>query len=66
MTRAAWEIVSKLPNHPTPKHPLGQRTAVLERSAILHFEAGVPFPEADERALVLEGVVAPRLPGVDR
>ncbi len=64
MTRAAWDIVSKLPNHPTAKHPLGQRTAVLERAAILHYEAGVPFPEADERALVLEGVVAPTLPGV--
>lgn len=42
-----------------------KRDRVLERAAILHAEGGLTWPEADERALILEGVVEPKLPGVD-
>jgi hypothetical protein len=43
MSASAWTRVSRL--------PADVRDRVLERSAILHFEAGLPVAEADERAL---------------
>lgn len=57
MALALWTRISKLPTD--------LRDRVLERSAILIFEAGVDPAVADEAALVLEGVDIPRLPGVE-
>ncbi len=39
------------------------RDRVLERACILHFDAGIPFPQADEMALELEGTSQRRLVG---
>lgn len=46
MTPETWARVRALPER--------QRVAVLERAAILHYDAGLPWPEADSRAFVLE------------
>lgn len=47
MTAPTWERISRL--------PADKRELVLERAAILHYDGGVPFPEADELALAAEG-----------
>jgi hypothetical protein len=44
----------KLSTLPTARHPFGLRHAVLERAAILHYEAGLPLAEADAQAFALE------------
>lgn len=56
MPLTAWQRIGKLPSD--------IRDRVLERAAILIYEAGLSPTLADERALVLEGIVAPTLPGV--
>ena len=48
MLASTWERICRLPSD--------RRDRVLERAAILHFEAGVPFPDADEMALANEGI----------
>jgi hypothetical protein len=57
MPIGTWQRIGKLPSD--------TRDRVLERAAILIYEAGLSPSLADERALVLEGVVAPTLPGVE-
>lgn len=44
----------KLSTMPTERHPFGLRHAVLERAAILHYEAGLPLADADAQAWALE------------
>lgn len=54
MAADVWGIIRKLPNHPTARHPMGQRYATLERAALLHFDGGLPVEEADRLALQIE------------
>ena len=54
MSGPTWTRISALSDKPTARHPLGLRTAVLERAAILHYDAGLGWAEADERALAEE------------
>ncbi len=42
--------VRELSTIPTAEHPFGQRHAVLERAAIMHFDGGLPLAEADAKA----------------
>lgn len=58
MPASTWDRISKLSTTPTARHPLGMRDAVLERSAVLHYDAGLDWLEADERALAEEAGVA--------
>ncbi len=46
MSLAHWEALERLPER--------QREHVLERAAILHFDAGLPWREADAQALEME------------
>jgi len=39
-----------LSTRPTARHPLGLRYAVIERAAILHYDAGMSLEEADAAA----------------
>lgn len=43
-----------LSTRPTPEHPFGLRYAVIERAAILHYDAGMSVEDADAEAWVLE------------
>ena len=56
MSGPTWTRISALSNTPTARHPLGLRTAVLERSALIHASGGC-WAEADERALAEEAGV---------
>lgn len=58
MPASTWARISKLSTTPTARHPLGMRDAVMERSCILHYDAGLDWLEADERALAEEAGVA--------
>ena len=58
MSGPTWTRISALSDTPTVRHPLGLRTAVLERAAILHYDAGLGWAEADERALAEEAGVS--------
>lgn len=51
MASEHWARIRELSDRPTERYPLGLRTAVLERAAILHFDGGLPIEEADARAL---------------
>ena len=42
-----------------------KQNRVLERAAILHADGGFTWASADRRALELEGVARPMLPGVE-
>lgn len=54
MSEAGWSRVQGLSSSPTERHPFGLRNAVQERAAILHYDAGLPWPEADATAWDLE------------
>lgn len=47
MTKAHYERLIRMSDE--------RRLRVMERAAILHFDAGLPWPEADARALEQEG-----------
>jgi hypothetical protein len=51
MATAAWATIRGLSDRPTSQHPFGLQYAVLERAAILIYEAGLSPAEADMRAL---------------
>ncbi len=46
MSAETWDIVSELPED--------VRDRMLERAAVLHFCAGIPWPESDRLALEQE------------
>jgi hypothetical protein len=54
MASEHWARIRELSDRPTERYPLGLRTAVLERAAILHFDAGLSWEDADARALDAE------------
>ena len=54
MSGPTWNRISALSNTPTARHPLGLRTAVIERAAILHEATGEEWSLCDERALAEE------------
>jgi hypothetical protein len=51
MASSAWATIRGLSDRPTSQHPFGLQYAVLERAAILIYEAGLSPAEADMRAL---------------
>lgn len=53
MALSAWDRICVLPDYPTARHPFGQRTATIERSAI-KITSGTPSHIADEEALAEE------------
>lgn len=53
MHARVWARIVRLPNVPTEKHPLGLRTAVLERAAMKRV-SGIPYRQADREALFEE------------
>ena len=67
MSGPTWTRISALSDTPTVRHPLGLRTAVLERAAILHYDAGLGWAEADAKALAEEAGIPTQatLGGVD-
>ena len=55
MSGPTWTRISALSDTPTVRHPLGLRTAVIERSSILHEACpGLTWAESDARALAEE------------
>jgi len=61
MSGPTWTRISALSDTPTVRHPLGLRTAVLERSAILREATGEEWSLCDERALAEEAGIAVQL-----
>ena len=67
MSGPTWTRISALSDTPTARHPFGLRTAVLERSAIWHYDAGLPWAEADAKALAEEAnIIMPECPANNR
>ena len=58
MSGPTWTLISALSDTPTVRHPLGLRTAVIERSAILREATGEEWSLCDERALAEEAGVS--------
>ena len=58
MSGPTWTRISALSDKPTARHPLGLRTAVIERSAIIREATGEEWRTCDERALAEEAGVA--------
>ena len=59
MSGPTWTRISALSDTPTVRHPLGLRTAVLERASLIYFGCpGTSCAEADERALAEEAGIA--------
>ena len=58
MSGPTWTRISALSDTPTVRHPLGLRTAVLERSAIRHEATGDDWALCDECALADEAGIS--------
>ena len=59
MSGPTWTRISALSDTPTVRHPLGLRTAVIERASLIHEACpGISWAEADERALAEEAGIA--------
>ena len=55
MSGPTWTRISALSDTPTVRHPLGLRTAVLERASLIYFGCpGTSWKEADAKALAEE------------
>ncbi len=52
MTRAVYDLLAKLPDE--------RRQRIMERAAIYHYDAGLPWPDADEKALADDGIPTQR------